>query len=160
MKHVVALAVLAIPYLVGAMLPAELLWYNPGLVHFQDAKQGTAPVLEFTRNIKRESSISYSVVVRNADGAVVCEGRGGPFTYKIVNGPLIGKDLVWWAAGDGRCGRIPVGSYWSETCWKVETPLAALLPELLKTPFGWLLPPKRICRTSDVFNIVPNEPVG
>ena len=158
-------------YLVFAAFPASFLWYEPGFVRFMDAQQGTAPTLVFDRHIKREAYISYSTVTRDESGDVACEGRGGPFTYSPVDGPLVGKDLVWWSAGDQRCASLPAGVYWTQTCWTVEAPVGDLIPNPLRwrvdvvdgeevrrpttlyNAISWLLQPKRVCRDSPPFEI-------
>jgi len=151
-KHIFS-ALIFVPYLTLAALPTSAFWYDPGEVRIIDTAQGSAPKVEFFRHIKRPTSISYSTVTRNERNDIVCEGRGGPFTYKPGRGILSGKDLVWWSAGDERCGNLPVGHYWPETCWTVVAPTRALLPDFLKDAFGWLLPPKRVCRVSQPFEI-------
>ena len=153
MKMFVFVAALSVPYLIAASLPASVFWYEPGEVYILDADSGSAPAIKFTRNIKREAGISYAVVVRNIGGETSCEGRGGPFTYKPMHGPLIGKDLVWWASGDQRCARLPVGTYWGETCWSIVAPMRDLLPGPLKDVFGWILPPKHVCRVTLPFTV-------
>lgn len=153
MTRFMVAAILGVSYLIGAGLPASSFWYHPGEVRILDADYGTAPEIEFFREIKRKSKISYSVTVRDQHSFTACEGRGGPFTYEPQVGPLTGRDLVWWTAGDTRCANLPRGDYWAETTWKVETPLAALLPAFLKGAFGWLLPPKTVTRFSPHFKI-------
>lgn len=153
MKAFTMVAFFATIYFIAVGLPASSLWLSPGEVRFLNAQQGAAPRLEFVRHIKVSARIKYSVVVRNSAGETACEGNGGPFTYGPVKGPLLGKDLVWWAAGDSRCGNLPIGTYWTETCWTVVTPAAPFLPSLLRPYLGWILPPKHICRISPPFDI-------
>lgn len=153
MKRLAFVATLALPYLAFASIPPSVFWYEPGEVRIHDAPQGTAPAIEFFRDIKRPSIIGYSTVTRDSHNDVACEGSGGPFTYQESRGVLSGKDLVWWSDNDPRCGNLPVGSYWTETCWTVVSPARSLLPSALKDIFGWLLPPKRVCRTTLPFEI-------
>lgn len=153
MKTFITMAVCGLGYLAAAALPAETFWYRPGQVIVKDAYHGTAPRVEFNRHIMRESRIGYSAVVRSMDGDVACDGKVGPFTYQPSEGPIFKKDLVWWVAGNPACGHLPRGTYWVETCWEVSTPARAVLPSLLQDVFGWLLPPKRVCRSSAPFDI-------
>lgn len=154
MKTFLTLAICGIGYLSAAALPAESFWYNPGQVVVKDAEQGTAPRVEFNRHIMREARIGYSAAVRLAgEVAPACDGKVGPFTYQPDNGPIFKKDLVWWVAGNEACRNLPQGTYWVETCWEVATPARAVLPALLKDLFGWLLPPKHVCRNSAPFEI-------
>jgi len=149
-------------YLIGAMIPATALWFDPGEVEFSDAiAGGRPPALRFSRTIHRPTVIRYSVVVREVipgghSGLVACEALGGPFTYQPVSGPLIGKDLSWWAPGDPRCSHLPPGTYLTETVWTVVAPLGDLLPERLRW-LEWLIPAKRVHRTSEPFTILPRK---
>lgn len=155
MKFSIIIPVVGVIYLLFVALPAESFWYSPGEVSFSDETQGASPTVSFVRHIRVDTRISYSVVVRDAEGITACEGSGGPFTYEAVNGPLIGKDLTWWAAGDERCTNLPAGTYWAETCWRIEAPARAYLFRPLKRAFGWILPPKILCRVSPTFEIFP-----
>lgn len=142
------LPLVGLVYLVMASLPMWTLWYEPGVLVVRDTVQGKAPAIEFWRHIKRPTMIEFNATVRNAsdgsiDPAPVCEGHGTK-EYQPVMGVLAGRDLEWWVLNDS-CNNLPPGRYWVQTCWTALTPARALLPDFLKSSFGWLLPPKTIC---------------
>lgn len=141
-----ALPLMGLIYLAGAAVPLSTFWYEPGIVVISDTVEGIPPKVEFWRHIKRPTMISFTVAVRrNDDAAPVCEGYGPAKLYRPAMGVLPQRDLEWWVGNDS-CNNLPSGSYWAQTCWTAPTPLRALLPEVLKEPFGWLLPPKNVCR--------------
>ena len=151
-----AIIAFASAYLAAAAVPMETLWFAPGEPIFKDTVVGGDPELVFSRDIRRDAMIRYSVIIRNAeDKEVVCEWNGGPFKYLEQSGPLIGKTLGWWAPGDNRCAHLPVGTYYGQVEWTAVRPLGDLLPGFLKSPLGWLLPPKSVTREIMVFNILP-----
>lgn len=142
-----------ITYAVGAGLPAESLWFDPGIPTFLSTPQGEDPVLVYDREIKREQLIAYYGVIRDAaTGETVCESRAGPFTYEKNHGPIIGKTLTWFFPNDPRCQNLPVGDYYGSVTWVVDQPLAPFLPNML-SGFGWLLPSKSVSRSIPVFAI-------
>lgn len=158
MKNGWAIIAFAAVYAAAAAVPMETLWFAPGEPIIKDTVEGSDPELVFSRDIKRDAMIRYSVIIRNAeDKDVVCEWNGGPFRYLAQSGPLIGKTLGWWAPGDPRCARLPVGVYYGQVEWTAVRPLGDLLPVFLRGPFGWLLPPKSVTREIMIFNILPVE---
>lgn len=163
LNHVAGAGVLFVlfVYLPLTLLPATVAWYNPVVVLFSDTTVGTPPALSFYREIKRDSMIEYSVVVRNADGEVICDSRGGPFQYKKQEGAVVNKTLTDWAPQDPRCAHLPEGAFRVETTWRVVRPLGDFLPPgILREMFGGVLPPKYVTRVSPVFHVLPPEPKG
>ena len=145
-------------YLPLVMIPATAFWYSPGVVLFSDTTLGKSPELSFYREIKRDSFIEYSVVVRDENGRVACDASGGPFRYQKQEGVLVDVTLAEWAPSDPRCRLLPVGSYWVETTWKVVRPLGDFLPTGdLEEMIGGIIPPKYVTRLSPVFHINPSE---
>lgn len=145
-------------YLPLTLLTPTVEWYRPGQLVFNDAPVGTAPEVSYYQEIVVDSFISYSVVVRNSEGEIMCDAIGGPFQYKAQAGILAGKTLADWAPSDPRCGRLPVGEYVAETTWTIIRPLGDYLPEgFLRDVFGGILPPKYVTRVSPVFHILPLE---
>lgn len=153
MKLFATIMAVGVLYLGGAAIPAHWFWFDPNVIFVEDSIRGHPPKIKYSRWIKRESMIRYAVVVRDTDGDIVCEGGGGPFPYRPVQGPLEGKDLVWWSGGDERCGRLKPGYYAGNTCWFVIAPLGDLLPSWLAGSFGGLLPAKSICRDINTFQV-------
>lgn len=117
-------------------------WFDPGVPIVADSTTEAAPEIGFTRTIRRDTLMSYQVVIRRADGlATVCDPSAGPFTYRRAAKLPAHVDLVWWTGGDSRCWPRQPGTYVMETCWTVEK------------PFAGLLPPKTVCRASPPFRI-------
>ena len=125
-----------------SLLPVDTFWFDPGPVIVQDAFEGDSPALGFTRDIKRDTTMRYSVVMRDANLAIVCEDRSETFTYRTdATFPADGVDLEWWAPGNMRCHRPPPGTYILETCWTATDRLFGLLWD------------RSICRESNVFEV-------
>lgn len=163
LNHIAGAGVLFVlfVYLPLTLLPATLFWYNPGVVLFSDTTVGTPPALSFYREIKRDSMIEYSVVVRDSDGEVACDSRGGPYQYQKQEGAVINKTLREWAPQDPRCANLPVGAFRVETTWRIVRPLGDFLPQgMLEEMFGGILPPKYVTRVSPVFHVLPLNPKG
>ena len=159
MKHIGRWFTVVILFLYAplAMMPAEWLWYDPGVPTFGDVVSGNPIPVFFSRDIKRLSLIQYAAVLRQADsGIAVCDGNGGPFPYKPKSGAVIDKDLHWWMGGDCAATLTP-GHYWVETTWTVVRPLGDLLPAPLDQMFGWIIPAKTVTRISPVFNVIAPE---
>lgn len=148
-------------YVLGEILPAECFWFNPEAPVFSNAYAGETPALDFyARKIQRGSSIRFAAVVREVGEAPwVCTGEDGPFPYEPAEGPVVGKDLGWWTAYADDCEQLPAGSYWVQTTWTVERPMAALLPDYLHLDglLGGLLSDKEVTRNSPAFTIYPTE---
>lgn len=160
MKLSLVIIAFATVYAAAAAVPMETFWFDPGTPVIRDAVVGSDPELVFSRNIKRDALIQYSLLIRSAaDNHAACDAVGGPFTYRKHSGPLIGKTLGWWGSSDPRCGRLPVGAYYGQVTWTAVAPLGDLLPEFLRGPLGWLLPPKRVSREIMIFNILPEGDV-
>jgi hypothetical protein len=154
-------------YIGFAAMPLSWWWYAPGEVFIYDADEGDVPALRFSRDIYRQTVMQYSVIIRGRDGLSACESHSGLFPYQERHGPIVGRDLEWWAPG---CGTLPAGAYTMSTTWTAPQPLAALLPKPapvdpeatpdiwtrvgnsvkigLRDGVGWLLPPKRVTRES------------
>lgn len=163
LNHIAGAGVLFVlfVYLPLTLLPATVAWYSPGVVLFSDTTVGTPPALSFYREIKRNSLIEYSVVVRNSDGEIVCDSRGGPFQYKKQEGALVDWTLADWAPQDPRCANLPEGAFRVETTWRVVRPLGDFLPPgSLEEVFGGILPPKYVTRVSPVFHVLPVKTKG
>ena len=147
-------------YVGGAVLPASTLWFDPGEVEFSDAIEGRSPALRYSRTIHRPTLIKYVVLVREVVpggfNLTVCEAPSGPFTYQPTSGPVIGKDLAWWAPSDPRCRHLPAGTYQVETVWTIVQPLGDLLPIWMQW-LSWATPPKRVRRESEPFTILPRK---
>ena len=154
MKLSSAFMIFAAIYGLASAVPLSWFWFDPGQPTFKDAVAGGDPELVFSRQIKRNALMHYSVIIRDAaDDDIDCEGTGGPFEYRKNQGPLIGKTLGWWVPSDPRCSRLPVGAYYGSVTWTAVRPLADLLPEVLQGPLGWILPPKTVSRDIPLFNI-------
>lgn len=161
MKRHICYVITFLGYCALAAIPGEWLWFDPGAPIFRDAERGQPVTLSYTREIKRNTSIAYTVVVRDAVSLdIVCESQSGPFEYKKAHGPIVDKDLAWWAPGDPRCRALKPGSYWVETQWRIVTPLRAILreflPDNIATALGWIIPPKAVYRDSPPFTITEN----
>lgn len=144
-RLLVASAIFLATYLVAILIPLEWFWFDPGTPVVGDAHVGDAPAVGFTREIKRDTAMSYSVVVRRVRGLqIVCEAQSGVFTYRTTSTLPDDIDMAWWAPGDARCveGLLPPGEFVMETCWTAPNPFV-------------VLPPKTACRTSNVFSILP-----
>lgn len=147
-------------YVIGAAVPLEWFWFNPGIPVFADTEFGKDPELSYDRHIKAVTGISYAVILRDAATRdVVCDATGGPFDYlPEKSGPMIGKTLSWFAPSDPRCKSLPVGTYYGQATWTVSYPLRAYLPSVLQGALGWILPPKSITRDIPPFKITAGEP--
>lgn len=149
-------------YVIGEVLPAESLWFNPSPPVFGNAVAGESPHLDFyARTIHSAADIRFAAVVREVGEAPwVCAGEDGPFKYQPAQGPVLGKDLGWWTAYDVGCEDLPPGTYWVQTTWTVERPLAALLPDWLHLDslLGGILSAKDTTRDSPAFTITPIPP--
>ena len=159
MKRMLVGSLLFIAYVTAAMIPLEWLWFDPGVPSFSDSVVGTDPETHYSREIKRVTSISYSVTLR--DGLthdVVCEATGGPFDYlPEKSGPLLNRTLSAFAPSDPRCAHLPVGVYFGQAVWTAAYPLRAFLPDFLDRPLGWIVPPKTVTRDIPPFRILPHE---
>ncbi len=125
-----------------SLVPVNWVWFDPGDVFISDGARDQVPVVTFDRTIRRPVLMRYQVTIRSVDGnRVVCDPTGGPFTYRPNAQMPEPADLVWWTGGDKRCWPREPGSYVAETCWTVER------------PFWGLVPPKIICRRSNVFTV-------
>jgi len=145
-------------YLPLVLIPGTVLWYKPGVVSFTNTVEGVPPNIAFYRVIKRDSLIEYAVVVRDSNGQIVCESRGGPFRYKKQEGALVDKTLKDWAPQDERCWSLPTGDYQVETTWRIVRPLGDFLPKgVIEEAFGGIIPPKYITRLSPVFHVAPQS---
>jgi len=154
-------------------MPATVFLFDPDTPTFHPAVEGEAIGYDYSRTIKADALISYSVVVRQAGNvSPVCGGRGGPFIYRqtldqsghVVSLPSPTNTLGDWA-GNPECETLPAGTYSVSTTWKIERPLRAFLrkpfggeaaPEwvnALATAVGWLLPSKHVTRTSPAFTV-------
>lgn len=146
MKHrivrtVDVVSVAMVVWLIGAMVPASWLWFDPGPVRIADSVDGKAPAVGFTRTIHRDTAIRYSVIVRELDThRITCDGDGGPFTYRTGSTLPERIDLRWWAGGE--CWPLPSNTYITETCWTVVR------------PFLGLVPAKTVCRESNPFTVI------
>lgn len=155
MKRFVISTALFSAYVIGAMLPLEWFWFDPGTPRFADTEVGGDPPLTYIREIKVVVALSYSVILRDMTTQdVVCDAAGGPFDYlPSKSGPLVGKTLSVWAPADDRCAHLPVGEYYGSVTWEAAYPLRAFLPDLLDGPLGWLIPPKSVTRQIAPFKI-------
>lgn len=165
-KGIVAFWASFLVYSVLTWLPPQSLWFDPSAPVFADAFEGAPVPLIYSREIKRETLISYTVVVRSTDDVEpACDAKTGPFLYKptleaeggrrTVSKPVADKALDWWAGESPECMGLPAGTYYVSTTWKLEQPLRAFLPDFLKDVFGWVIPPKYISVQSSPFTIWP-----
>ena len=147
-------------YVIGAAVPLEWFWFNPGTPIFADTEAGGDPELFYDRQIKAVIGISYALILRDAKTHdVVCDANGGPFDYlPEKSGPLIGKTLSWFAPSDPRCRALPPGTYFGQVTWTAAYPLRAYLPGILQGPLGWIIPPKSVTRDIPPFKITVGEP--
>lgn len=144
-------------YVLFNLIPASWVWFTPGPVRFLDAPVGTIPVVEYSRRIERPTYIEFTVVLRRVEpnpgsGDIVCTVTEGPFEYSAAVGPVVGKDLAWWAPNP-KCYNLAEGGYWAETCWTLMDPVGDLFPALPRRVLGALTPEKHVCRLSNVFYI-------
>lgn len=125
-------------YLTGVMAPASL-WFDPGLQTV--AQEDGGVIVTQDRVIHSDFLGEYHVIVRETVGLrPVCEGMGGPFTYRENDGAIPAvQPIDKWAGGS--CGDLPPGDYIMETCWTVVRPY-----------FG-IVPPKTVCVTSSPFEV-------
>lgn len=135
------IAIFFIGWIGLSALPLSLFWFDPGPVVIQDAKEGESPKIGFSRDIKRNVVMQYSVVIRDANLAVYCEDRSAPIEYRSDSQLPEDLDLAWWAFGTEACHRPPVGSYIVTTCWTATGRLLGLLRD------------KTVCVQSNVFKI-------
>lgn len=137
------ISVALIVYVLAAAIPLSAFWFVPGQTIVSDTPVGTSPRIAFTREIKRPVRMRYSVVVRHVPSLeVACEAGSGTFTYRPDATLPESITLAWWAPGDARCAGLQPGEYIMETCWTA--------------PAIWrVLPPKKVCRDSNVFEILP-----
>lgn len=157
MKRLIAALAFSALYFPLAFAPGELLWFDPQapVFSYKDGEVG----YQYVREIKRDSLIKFSVVVRTPDVVdPVCAGLGGPFTYKATlddggTAALAAKPgtLGYWA-NNPECDELPPGTYYVETVWTIVRPLGDLLPSGEET-IGWLLPPKNVIRVSPPFTV-------
>ena len=127
--------VLMVIYLALAAWPATH-WYDPGRLEIHDTVQGEQIELLYQGGAVRTFFGSYTVIMRDFETqGVVCEARSGFFTYKPEAERPDPITMEWWAAGDYRCYRPPVGNYITETCWTISGVLWGIVP------------PKHICAT-------------
>lgn len=138
MKHVLKItdlvSVILVIWLGLVLVPVQWVWFNPVAYFVADSSVDTPPKVEFERTIKRDVTMTYSVVIRRVGNRnAVCDPVRGPFTYRTDADMPHDADLVWWTGGDERCWPREVGSYLSETCWTVVN------------PFWGLVPPKTVC---------------
>ncbi|EEX09637.1 conserved hypothetical protein [Ruegeria lacuscaerulensis ITI-1157] len=146
MKRILRTADILSLILVGwmglAFVPVNWVWFDPGDVFISDGSRDRVPEITFDRVIKRKVEMTYQVVIRSLDGnTVVCDPKNGPFPYRPDAKLPEHPDLVWWTGGDERCWPREPGSYIADTCWTVVR------------PFWGLVPPKTICRRSNVFTV-------
>ncbi len=101
-------------------------WFDPGLQVVSRGPDGMMVAQE--RVIRWDFLGEYHVIIRHAsDLFPVCEGEGGPFTYRQNDGSTPSTmSLEDWAGG--RCGDLPPGRYVMQTTWTVLRPLWGLLP--------------------------------
>lgn len=133
------LALFALIWVGIAALPLSTFWFKPELVVVQDALVKTSPKMGFTRTIKRPVLMKYSVIVRDAHLAVVCEGGSEVFEYSPDATLPPEFDLDWWTDGD--CPTLPTGTYIVETCW------------IATERFWGLLPDRSACVASNTFRV-------
>lgn len=141
------IALLQLSWVAAALVPVEWFWFDPSDYYVSDGTADQVPTITFGRSIKRETVMSYHVTVRRVgethSGVIVCDPTGGPFPYRPdAKLPKV-IDLVWWSGGDSRCWPLTPGNYVSVTCWTAVE------------PFYGLVPPKTVCRRSNVFTIRP-----
>lgn len=135
-------AALGILWIAASAMPLTWFWYNPGPVIVSNAKVGESPKIGFTREIYRPVFMRYSVLVRNAQIAVVCEASSAGHGYD-PNATLPDDiDLGWWAAPNPDCATLKEpGSYFLDTCWKAPQRLFGLLAD------------RAVCVRSNVFEV-------
>ena len=136
-------SVVLIVYVMAAAIPLSAFWFQPGQTIVSDTVEGTSPRIGFTRVIKRPVRMRYNVVVRHVPSLeVACEASSGVFTSRPDATLPESIILAWWAPGDARCAVLKPGEYVMETCWTA--------------PAIWrVLPPKKVCRDSNVFTVHP-----
>lgn len=129
-----------------AFVPVQWVWFDPEDYFVSDGTPDSVPLITFDRVIRREVKMTYHVSIRSLGpnggaGRITCDPTNGPFTYR-PNAELPDPiTLDWWTGGDDRCWPQEPGTYVSETCWTVVS------------PFWGLVPPKSVCRKSNVFTI-------
>lgn len=145
-------------------LPAESLWFDPEVPVFSDVAQGEVPKLSYSRVIKRDSWISYHVILSEVGVSFpVCDPDSPKIQYRANrSGSAVGGDLNRWLGDRRRCeaDHLAPGTYQVETTWTVHYPLQALLPKAWQDHIGalrYLVSPKRITRQSPPFTVRPQE---
>lgn len=146
MKHILRafdlLSLALVAWVALALVPVNWVWFAPGELFISDGSIDQVPEITFERVIKREVRMTYQVVIRSLDGnRVVCDPKNGPFSYQPDAKLPEHADLIWWTGGDDRCWPREPGSYVAETCWTVVR------------PFWGVVPPKTICRRSNMFTV-------
>lgn len=129
-------------YVAMAALPASV-WFRTESVHVSSVAFGTAPVVVENRTIRFGFVGRYSTTTRNAVTNLTANGCTGSEDIKYRGG-LSGArtmSLVEWTAGKEGCARLPVGTYYTETCRTVLYPLLGLVPA------------KTQCSTSNIFEV-------
>lgn len=110
-----------------SLTPLSWWGYSVGAV-IVDASSQPA-IVQSVRHIRRDITMRYSVVVRDAHTfSVVCEGGGGPFLYRAQPSGNAFFSIVDWAGGDQKCGDLPPGKYTMDTTWQHYTPLPFVSP--------------------------------
>jgi len=138
-----ALLVMGLLYLALAAMPATF-WYNPGALDIPDVIEGQPIGILHTGGPVREFTGTYAVVVRDFEtNRVVCDSRGGPLQFFPRSERPGQVTMEWWAPGDARCHRLPVGTYLVRTCWRIEGSLWGLVPS------------KLTCVPPEAFNVTP-----
>lgn len=121
-----------------AVLPTSTWWFEAHSLAIPDSVYGEEIILDVERDIHRQVSGEWTVVVRRLrDGgwSQYCVARG---TSDYVPGARLPEPLTldWWT--EGRCSRLSPGTYIVTTSWVFEprfTPTDRASPPLTSNPF-------------------------
>ena len=112
------------------LLPGSL-FYTPITYSITSVVSGETPEVLIDRKTTFFSFLAtYNVDVRYASGdsknAVAC-GSGTTHEYLANLSGVRISSLREWAANDSRCSRLPIGKYYSKTCWRIHQPFFGLV---------------------------------
>jgi len=111
------------------LLPASI-WFSSAGQLVSDARPGAAPVVVEDRTIRISFVGDYSTSTREVDSNEIAAGctASAQVRYRGGLSGVRSMTLVDWTDGKPGCGRLPPGTYYTETCRTVLRPLWGLLP--------------------------------
>jgi hypothetical protein len=106
-------------YMCLSAVPVTWFWYSPTALVVSDARVNESPKVGLERLIKASPTMAYSVIIRNANVAVVCQADSNRQRYHTdAQLPPPGKlDLAWLAFPNEACHTLAEpGEYFVEVC--------------------------------------------